>query len=117
MEAATGLKLHPNQAFEATVDAAPQGSRSVKEKRHPMSQGYTEKQGQYLAFIDNYATIHGQAPAEADIQRFFGTTPSTIHQMILKLEEKGFIRRVPRQARSIELLVDPETLPRLERRR
>ncbi len=83
----------------------------------PMADRFTEKQGQYLAFIDSYVTMHGRAPAEADLQRFFGTTPPTIHQMIVKLEEKGFIRRVPGQARSIKLVIDPDELPRLRRAR
>jgi Mn-dependent DtxR family transcriptional regulator len=65
---------------------------------------WTEKQGQYLAFIYNYTTIHGEPPAEADMQSFFGVSPPTVHQMVLKLEEKGFISRVPRQARTIRVL-------------
>jgi repressor LexA len=76
---------------------------------------YTETQGQYLAFIDSYITIHGYAPAEADLQQFFRKTPPTIHQMILKLEDKGFISRVPGRARSIKLLIDSNGLPRLKR--
>jgi DNA-binding MarR family transcriptional regulator len=79
-----------------------------------MSEQPTEKQGQYLAFISIYITMHGRAPAEADLQRFFGTTPPTVHQMILKLEEKGLISRVSGQARSIKLLIDPADLPRLK---
>lgn len=82
-----------------------------------MSQKFTEKQGQYLAFIDSYITMYGRAPAEADIQRFFGTSPPTIHQMILKLEEKGLISRVPGQARSIKLLIDPDEIPKLKRKK
>lgn len=82
-----------------------------------MAEKYTEKQGQYLAFIDAYMRMHGKAPAEADLQRFSGTAPTTIHQIVLKLEEKEFISRVPRQARSIKLLLDPEELPRLKRLR
>ncbi len=35
--------------------------------------------------------------------------------MILKLEEKGFISRAPGQARSIQLLIEPDEIPRLER--
>jgi DNA-binding MarR family transcriptional regulator len=81
-----------------------------------MSEQPTEKQGQYLAFISIYITMHGRAPAEADLQRFFATTPPTVHQMILKLEEKGLISRVSGQARSIKLLIDPADLPRLKRR-
>jgi len=81
-----------------------------------MKDRFTEKQGQYLAFIDSYMVMHGRAPAEADLQRFFGTTPPTIHQMILKLDEKGLISRIPGQARSIRLLIDPDEIPRLKRK-
>ena len=80
-----------------------------------MPDRFTEKQGQYLAFIDSYMTMYGRAPSEAELQRFFRTTPPTIHQMILKLEEKGFLSRVPGQARSIHLLIDSDEIPRLKR--
>jgi len=35
--------------------------------------------------------------------------------MVLTLERHGFIRRVPGQARSITLVVPPESLPPLQR--
>ncbi len=79
------------------------------------SPSYTPKQGQYLAYIHQYTQLHGRAPAEHEIQAFFGVTPPTVHQMILKLEQLGFISRVPRQARSIRVLVPVETLPPLRR--
>ncbi len=79
----------------------------------PMAERFTEKQGQYLAFIDSYTVMYGKAPSEVDLQRFFGTTPPSIHQMILTLEKKGLISRVPGRARSIRLLVDREEIPRL----
>lgn len=75
---------------------------------------YTEKQGQYLAFIYYYTKINRQPPAEADLQRYFRTTPPTVHQMILKLEERGFITRIAGQARSITVLLPPEQLPPLK---
>ncbi len=78
-----------------------------------MPERFTAKQGQYLAFIYNYTVMHGAAPAEADMLHFFGATPPTIHQMIPKLEEKGYISRVSRQPRSIKLLIDPDEIPRL----
>ena len=74
---------------------------------------FTAKQGQYLAFLYNYTKIHRQAPAESDLQRYFRTTPPTVHDMILKLELNGLIERTPGQARSIRLLVRPEHLPKL----
>ena len=75
---------------------------------------WTEKQGQYLAFIYNYTKIHGRAPAEAEMERYFKVAPPTIHQMVLKLEENGLISRIPGQARSITLLVPKEDIPLLE---
>ena len=76
---------------------------------------FTPKQGQYLAFIDAYTCINARPPAEADMRRFFGVTPPTIHQMVLTLERAGFIQRTPSAARSIKLIVPPESLPVLHR--
>lgn len=80
-----------------------------------MKPPYTELQGQYLAYLHQYGILNGCAPSEADIQRFFQVTPPTVHQMVLTLERRGFIRRVPGQARSITLTVPPESLPLLKR--
>lgn len=75
---------------------------------------YTPKQGQYLAFIYYYTKVNGCPPAESDMQRHFRVTPPTVHQMILRLEEKGLIKRTPRQARSIEVLLPIHQLPDLK---
>ena len=75
---------------------------------------FTPKQGQYLAFIDAYAHLHRRPPAEADMQRYFGVTPPSVHQMILTLERAGLIRRQPGAPRSVEVLVPPEHLPGLQ---
>jgi DNA-binding MarR family transcriptional regulator len=72
--------------------------------------GLTPKQGQYLAFIDAYARVHRRPSAEADMQRYFGLTPPSVHQMILTLERAGLIRRRPGVPRSIEILVPPDDL-------
>ena len=75
---------------------------------------FTPKQGQYLAFIHLYTRLHRRPPAEADMQRHFGVSPPSVHQMVLTLERTGLIRRQPGVARSIELLVPPEQLPTLK---
>jgi repressor LexA len=80
-----------------------------------MKPAYTERQGQFLAYLHQYSILNGCAPSEADMQRFFQVTPPCVHQMVLTLERRGFIRRVPGQARSITLLVPPESLPPLQR--
>jgi len=39
------------------------------------SRSFTDKQGQYLAFIHAYTLVMDRPPAEADLQRHFGVTP------------------------------------------
>jgi len=75
---------------------------------------FTTKQGQYLAFIFYYTKLHGFAPAESDMQKYFRVSPPSVHQMVLTLEANGFIERVPGQGRSIRLLISREILPDLE---
>ena len=75
--------------------------------------GFTERQGQYLAFIYAYTKVNRRPPAQADLQRFFAVSPPTVHQMLLTLERRGFLRRTPGKARSLEVLVAPKDLPDL----
>jgi Mn-dependent DtxR family transcriptional regulator len=77
------------------------------------SKPFTEKQGQYLAFIHAYVQLNGRAPAEADMEKFFRVTAPSVHRMVVELERRGLIRRVARQARTIELCVSSDTLPHL----
>jgi Mn-dependent DtxR family transcriptional regulator len=78
-----------------------------------MKKNYTEKQGQYLAFIYYYGKIHGYPPSEAEMQQYFRVSPPSVHQMIMTLENHGLIERTPGQARSIRLLIPREELPDL----
>ena len=74
---------------------------------------FTAKQGQYLAYIHLYTRLHRRPPAETDMREYFRVSPPSVHQMVLTLERAGFIRRLPRTARSIELLIEPTQLPDL----
>jgi Mn-dependent DtxR family transcriptional regulator len=74
---------------------------------------YTERQGQYLAFIYYYTKLNGRAPAEADIGRYFRVAPPTVHQMILTLEKQWFISRQPGQSRTIQVQLPRHQLPDL----
>lgn len=75
---------------------------------------FTEKQGHYLAFIYTYSHMFGRPPAETDMQRHFGVSPPSVHQMIVTLERNGLHspssrrsqkHRNPRAARK---LADPK---------
>jgi hypothetical protein len=85
-------------AFAVSINPAPKRDPSV-------APAFTERQGQYLAFIYNYKKIHGRAPAESDLERYFRVSPPAVHDMIKILERNGLIERSPGQARSIRLLV------------
>ena len=74
---------------------------------------FTEKQGQYLALIHTYTLLNRRPPAEGDFQRFFDVTAPSVHRMVVELEKLGLIRRARRQARSIELCLSADEIPRL----
>jgi len=78
-----------------------------------MAGSYTPRQGQFLAFIYYYTRLNGRPPAEADMERYFQISAPAVHQMIITLEKRGFIERLPGQARSIRLLLSREELPDL----
>ena len=91
-----------------------QSNRQMNQMSGEPISNFTSKQGQYLAFIDAYTRVHRRPPAEHELQRYFGVTPPSVHQMILTLERAGLIRRQPGVPRSIEVLVPPENLPVLQ---
>ena len=74
----------------------------------------TEKQGQYLSFISTYIKLNNRSPAEADMQRYFKVSPPTVHQMVVKLEGIGAIKRKVGVARSIQVLVAQDDIPVLK---
>jgi len=75
---------------------------------------FTDKQGQYLAFIHTYTLLHRRPPAEADFQRFFQVTPPAVHQMIIELERRGLISRVPGHPRTITVTLPDHEVPQLQ---
>ena len=78
-----------------------------------MKKTYTDKQGQYLAFIYYYSKIHGCSPSEAEMQQYFRVSPPSVHQMILTLDARGLIERTPGPARSLHLRIPLGDLPDL----
>jgi hypothetical protein len=86
------------------------GSCAIERSRR-MTVPYTQRQGQFLAYIDHYTKVNGPPPSETDMQRHFKVTPPSIHQMVLTLEKRRLIERTPGQARSIRMLVPPKRLP------
>jgi hypothetical protein len=87
---------------------------SVEAAAGPWPPRYTSKQGQYPSFIYYYSKIHRVPPAEADLQAYFNASAPAVHQMVLTLEARGFLARVPGKPRSLQLLLSRDDLPDLE---
>jgi len=75
---------------------------------------YTSKQGRYLSFIYYYTKIHRIPPAESDLRAYFNVSAPAAHQMVLTLETRGLLERVPGKPRSLQLLLSRDDLPDLE---
>ena len=73
---------------------------------------FTQKQGQYLAFIHAYTLVLGRPPAEADLRRRFRVTPPSVHhaKRIAELSE----RMLPR-ATVLAPAYAPRPLPSVRR--
>lgn len=102
--------------LEARIVAIQRGANASQDRGHVTSRRqatYTARQGQYLAFIHAYSKLHGQPPAEVDMQRYFNVSAPAVHQMVVTLEKRGLIQRVPGQARTIRVLLPPDALPEL----
>lgn len=100
-------------AVQTRVNADVEPDVKVQNLTSPRQANYTPKQGQYLAFIHYYTKLHGQPPAESDMQRYFQVSAPAVHQMVLTLEKQSLIERIPGQARTIHVLLPLETLPDL----
>ena len=74
-------------------------------------------QGRYLAYIHAYTEGFGLAPAESEIAKALDVSPPSVNQMIKTLEKKGFIRREPGVARSVEILLAKEAIPKWKGKR
>ena len=70
----------------------------------------TRKQLELLRFINERAKESGVPPSFDEMKEALDLrSKSGIHRLILALEERGFIRRLPNRARALEVLKMPDT--------
>ena len=86
--------------------------RPAKKAEKPKDR-FTAKQGQYLAYMHLYRRLHQCSPSENEIAEYFGVSPPSVHQMIVKLAEKGLITREPGVPRSVRVTVPKGEIPDL----
>ena len=63
----------------------------------------TPKQKQIFEFIRKYIKEKDYSPSLEEIGRRFDLVKSTVHQHIETLREKGYLKKIENQPRSIEL--------------
>lgn len=72
----------------------------------------TKKQRDALSFIKDFTETNGYTPSFIEIRDALGlSSKSGVHRLLTSLAEQGFIRRLPRRARAIEVVENP-TIPR-----
>lgn len=67
--------------------------------------GLTSQQKALLDFIDDFINQNGFSPSYDEMREALGLhSKSGVHMLVKALEERGFIRRLPNRARSIEVV-------------
>ncbi len=70
----------------------------------------TKRQSEYLDFIRAYTNRRGIPPSFEEIAQHFMTTPPSVNGMVKTLEAKGFLTRIPGQARTLRVTLPPDLL-------
>jgi len=71
----------------------------------------TSKQKELLAFIDARLQETGVPPSFEEMKEALALqSKSGVHRLIMALEERGFIRRLPHRARAIEVIRLPDAM-------
>ena len=71
----------------------------------------TRKQYELLVYLDKELRKKGVSPSFDEMRDALGLkSKSGIHRLIIGLEERGFIRRLPHRARAIEVLRLPDNM-------
>jgi hypothetical protein len=69
------------------------------------SRAPTVRQAEYLAFIRAFTDRWGVPPSFDEIGRHFMTTAPSVNNMVKTLEARGFLTRIPGQARTLRVIV------------
>ena len=71
----------------------------------PSTGGLTQQQHQLLKFITHFIEENQYSPSYTEMLRHLGlNSKSGVHRLVSCLEERGFVKRMPDRARSIQIL-------------
>jgi hypothetical protein len=71
----------------------------------------TPRQAEYLDFIRAFTKRWGVPPSFEEIGQHFMTTPPSVNSMIKLLDARGFLTRIPGQARTLRVIIPEEAQP------
>src|SRR3989344_5843909 len=71
---------------------------------HNKCMTFTPKQKQIFDFVTNYTNKKGFSPTHEEIGKKFELAVSTIHEHLSALERKGYIKKDPGHARTIQII-------------
>ena len=78
----------------------------------------TTKQKELLVFINARLQETGVPPSFDEMKEALDLqSKSGVHRLIMALEERGFIRRLPHRARAIEIIKLPDAMPEAAQQR
>lgn len=84
------------------------GGAGVKRRGRPPVEGITEPQRRTLAAIRSHIAERGFPPTVQELGEILGIAPASAHEQVNQLVRKGYLRRDPRKARSLEVLKEPK---------
>src|SRR3989344_3192846 len=73
----------------------------------------TPRLKQIKDYVAHTLSKKGMAPTEREIARRFKISPSTAHEHIEMLQERGYLEKIQKRARGIRILKSPSTLIRI----
>jgi len=85
---------------------ATDGERPGKRGRRAVP-GLTPAQERALATIRQFSSRHGFPPTVKELGQELGIAPASAHELMAGLQRKGYLRRSPGKARSLEILRQP----------
>jgi len=72
----------------------------------------TVRQAQALRFMRDYIRLHGRSPSEEELARHLEVTAPAAHELVIRMERAGLVRRKPGMARSVTPTDDSSELQR-----
>lgn len=84
------------------------------QRGRPRQDEITDGQSRMLNELSSAIDRNGFAPTMTELGEKLGITAASAHQLILQLERKGYVRRLPRKARSLSIIRRPsQTIDRM----